>query len=198
MALRQGSRGDVPRLHGLSQVPQHHARRRPGQARRAGQGRGQVREVRRPDGRQARPPRRVPRLPELSQVPQHRARSPTSSRSSSASRPRPPPAPSAADLKAIAGRGDLRELRRPDDRPRRAAAASSSAAPTTPSARGPASPARRPSRRSRPSTGGVSRHAIGRSLRRSLRAPSAVSRTGKHADPRSGVAVNDHPELARG
>ncbi len=56
------------------------------------EGRRQVREVRRPDGRQARPSRAVPRLPELSQMPEHRADSRRAQ--GAARRPRsPPPAP---------------------------------------------------------------------------------------------------------
>ena len=85
------ARGALPRLHGLPQVPQHDARRRPGEARPAGQGRRQVREVRRPDGRQAGPPRAVPRLPELSQVPEHRA-DPRRPQGAARRAGRPPPA----------------------------------------------------------------------------------------------------------
>ena len=51
MVMRQGPRGDFLGCTGLSQVPQHDAGRRAGQARPAGQGRGHLREVRRPDGR---------------------------------------------------------------------------------------------------------------------------------------------------
>ena len=69
-----GSAWAVPRLHRLSQVPQHPAGGQRGQAGADGQDRCEVREVRQAYGRAPGPPWAVPRLHRLSQVPRHGAR----------------------------------------------------------------------------------------------------------------------------
>ena len=71
MALRQGSRGAFLGCTGYPKCRNAAAGRRPGQSCPARQGRGRLHQVRRSDGRAARPAWIVPRLHELSQVPGH-------------------------------------------------------------------------------------------------------------------------------
>ena len=102
MALRQGTRGAFLGCTGYPKCRNAAAGRRPGAARPAGQGRGDVHQVRRRDGRAARPARLLPRLHRIIPSAAARPPCPTSSRSSSPSKP---PATAAArpgtDLKAI-------------------------------------------------------------------------------------------------